>query len=96
MKFITIRDFRSKSAKIQKELPEEREMVLTSNGKPVAILTAVSEGDLEESLALIRKARALAAVISMQESAREVGADRMSLNEINKEIAAARKERRKK
>jgi len=95
MKFITIRDFRSKSARIQKELPKEKEMVLTSNGKPVAILTSVSEKDLEKSLVLIRKAKAIAAVISMQERAREAGTDRMSLDEINEEIASARRERRK-
>ena len=39
MRFITIRDLRSKSAQIQRELPKEKEMVLTSNGKPIAILS---------------------------------------------------------
>lgn len=37
MRFITIRDLRSNSAKIQRELPKEKEMVLTSNGKPITI-----------------------------------------------------------
>ena len=47
MRFVTIRDFRSKSAQIQRELPKEREMVLTSNGKPIAILTATSADRIE-------------------------------------------------
>lgn len=96
MKFITIRDFRTKSSKIQKDLPKEMEMVLTSNGRPVAILTSVSEKNLEQSLSLIRKARAMQAVVSMQSQAEERGLDKMSLEEINKEIALTRKERSKK
>ncbi|NTW89032.1 MAG: type II toxin-antitoxin system Phd/YefM family antitoxin, partial [Desulfobulbaceae bacterium] len=38
MKFLSVRDLRGKSAQIWKDLPEEREMVITSNGRPIAIL----------------------------------------------------------
>lgn len=93
MRFITIRDLRSRSAEIQRELPKEKEMILTSNGKPIAILTATSAERIEESLAMIRRLRAMEAVDLMQRRSVEVGTDRMSLKEINKEIAAARKER---
>ena len=64
MRFITIRDFRSESAKIQRDLPKEKEMVLTSNGKPIAILTATSPDKIEESLAIIRRLRAMQALNS--------------------------------
>lgn len=94
MRFITIRDLRSKSAQIQRELPKEKEMVLTSNGKPIAILTATSADKFEESLAIIRQMRALEAVDLMQRRSVEKGTDRMSLKEINQEITAARKERK--
>ena len=50
MKFVSVRDLRGKSADIWRELPEEREMVITSNGRPVAILAAVNESNLEQSL----------------------------------------------
>ena len=93
MRFITIRDLRSKSVQIQRELPKEKEMVLTSNGKPIAILTATSADRIEESLAMIRQVRAMEAVELMQRRSVEAGTDRMSLREINKEIAATRKER---
>jgi len=93
MRFVTIRDLRSKSVQIQRDLPKEKEMVLTSNGKPIAILTATSADRIEESLAMIRQVRAMEAVELMQRRSVEVGTDRMSLREINKEIAAARKER---
>lgn len=94
MRFITIRDFRSKSAQIQRQLPEEKEMVLTSNGKPIAILFATTGDSLEESLAIIRRGRAMAAVNYMQKQSVKSGTDRMALDEINKEISAERKRRR--
>jgi len=94
MRFITIRDLRSKAAQIQRDLPKEKEMVLTSNGKPIAILTTTSASRVEESLAMIRQVRAMEAVDLMQRRSMEAGTDRMSLKEIDKEIVAARKERR--
>lgn len=93
MRFVTIRDLRSKSVQIQRDLLKEKEMVLTSNGKPIAILTATSADRIEESLAMIRQVRAMEAVELMQRRSVEAGTDRMSLREINKEIAAARKKR---
>lgn len=95
MKFISVRDLRGKSAQIWRKLTEERNLVVTSNGRPKAILTAVTEDNLEESLAAIRRAQAIDAVRSMRAAARASGADRMTLEEINAEIAAARKERRR-
>ena len=93
MRFITIRDLRSKSSQIQRDLPKEKEMVLTSNGKPIAILSATSADKIEESLAMIRRVRAIMAVDYIQRRSVEVGTDRMSLEEINKEITTARKNR---
>jgi hypothetical protein len=56
-------------------------------------LTSVSEDSLEESLTNIRRARAMAAVEAMQRRSVERGTDRMSLEEVNAEIAAVRKNR---
>ena len=96
MRFITIRDLRSCSARIQRELPKEKEMILTSNGKPIAILSAVTGDRLEESLAIIHRAKAIEAVNYLQEQSIKNGADRLTLEEINKEIASERKRRRSK
>jgi prevent-host-death family protein len=95
MRFITVTDLRNKSAEVWRQLVTERNLVLTSNGRPKAILTAVNEKDLEESLSAIRCAQALGAVRSIRAAARASGADRMTLDEINAEIAATRKERRR-
>lgn len=94
MKFVSVRDLRGRSAEIWRELPGEREMVITSNGRPIAILAAVSESNLEESLAAFRQARAVHAVSSMQRRSVATGNDTISAAEIEAEIAAVRQARR--
>jgi len=93
MKFISVRDLRSKSAQVWKELPQEREMIITSNGRPIAIIAAISDSDLEESLSAFRQARAVEAVASLQRRSVEMGNDKMTMDEINAEIKAVRRKR---
>jgi len=93
IKFVSVRDLRSKSAQLWKELPEERGMVITVNGRPIAILAAISESNLEESLAAFRQARAVDAVTSLQRRSIAHGTDSISLDQINAEIKAVRKKR---
>lgn len=93
MKFVSVRDLRGKSADIWRDLPDEREMVITSNGRPVAILAAVNESNLEESLAAFRQNRAIDAVSSMQRRSVTRGADALTSDDIAAEIAAVREAR---
>jgi antitoxin (DNA-binding transcriptional repressor) of toxin-antitoxin stability system len=95
MKFLTVRDLRGNSARVWRELPEEKEMVVTSNGRPVAILTAVDEGTVEESLAAWRRARATRAVADIQRQSVRRGTDGLAMDEIDAEIKKARQARRK-
>ena len=95
MQFISVRDFRTSSAKIWKELPNEREMVITNNGKPVALLTPLTDKNLEETLSAIRQAQAINALKLIQQQSIANGTDKMTLEDINLEIALARKEREK-
>ncbi len=47
MRFITVRDLRGRPGQVWSKLSREKEVILTSNGKPIAILSAVSElGDI--------------------------------------------------
>jgi len=94
MKFVSVRDLRGRSAEVWRELPAEREMVITSNGKPVAILATVSESNLEESLAAFRQARAIEAVSAIQRRAVATGADAITAADIEAEIAAVRAARK--
>jgi antitoxin (DNA-binding transcriptional repressor) of toxin-antitoxin stability system len=93
MKFLSVRDLRGKSAQIWKELPEEREMVITSNGRPIAILATISESNLEESLTAFRQARAVEAVATLQRRSADQGANRVTMDEIDAEIQSVRKKR---
>ena len=91
MKFISVRDLRGKSAQVWKELPQEREMIITSNGRPIAIIAAISDSNLEESLSAFRQARAVEAVASLQRRSVEMGNEKITMDEIDAEIKAVRK-----
>ena len=93
MRFVSVRELRGRSAAVWKALAEEKDLVITSNGKPIALLSATTDEFLEESLGAVRRARAQAAASAMQQASLKAGTDRISLDEINAEIAASRVER---
>ena len=93
MRFVSVRDLRGKSAEVWRDLPGEREMVITSNGRPVAILAAVNESNLEESLSAFRQVRAIDAVAELQRQSAKQGTNRLTMADIEAEIAAVREKR---
>lgn len=66
MRFVSVRNLRGRSAEVWDELEREGEMIITSNGRPIAVLASVTESDFEESLAAFRQARAVRAVTALQ------------------------------
>jgi len=95
MKFVSVREFKGKSGRAWKALSEERDIVLTSNGRPVAMLTAVTEDGVEESLKALRKARALLALDRIQAGSLDRGLDRLTARDIESEISEVRRRRRR-
>ena len=93
MRFVSVRELRGQSAAVWKALAEEKDLVVTSNGRPIALLSATSDETLEESLGAVRRARAQAAASAMQQASLKAGTDRMSLDDINAEVAATRADR---
>ena len=91
MKFVTVRDIRTSPAQIWKQLPEEQEMVITNNGKPIALLTPLSDMNLEDTLKAVRTARAINAVKQMQHISMRNGNISLSDENIQKEIQESRK-----
>jgi antitoxin (DNA-binding transcriptional repressor) of toxin-antitoxin stability system len=89
MKFITVRDIRTRPAQIWKMLPEEQEMILTNNGKPFALITPLDESDLEQTLSSVRKARAESAVRQMQIASRKKS---ITIEDIDNEINESRED----
>lgn len=92
MDFITLREFRTQPGKVWKKLAKARELVVTRNGKPFALLTETTPTKLEDDLRALRRAKAETAIAAMRRAARERGLETMTLKEINAEIRAARKE----
>jgi antitoxin (DNA-binding transcriptional repressor) of toxin-antitoxin stability system len=83
MRFIAVRDFRASSASIWRDLPEEKEMVITNNGKPIALLAPITDKTLEDTLSAFRRAKAINAVKKMQEISISLGNDKLTLDDIN-------------
>ena len=95
MKFISVRDLRGRPGQVWTTLSRGQDPVLTSNGKPIAILSAVSEDTLESSLMALRQARASAAVERMQSRSVGAGTDKLTRDDISAEIAATQRARRR-
>jgi antitoxin (DNA-binding transcriptional repressor) of toxin-antitoxin stability system len=91
MKFITVRDFRTTPAQIWKDLPAEQEIVITNNGKPIALLTPLSDADIEDTVSAVRRARAATALKKMRGLSIKAGRSEMTMEEISAEIQAYRK-----
>jgi antitoxin (DNA-binding transcriptional repressor) of toxin-antitoxin stability system len=94
MRFISVREMNTRPKEIWEKIKEE-ELVITSNGKPIALLSAVSEETLEKTLRMIRRSRALMALEEMQKKSLASGLDKMTDVEIEARIRAIRKTRRK-
>ena len=95
MKFVTVRDFRTTPAQIWKDLPEEQEIVIANNGKPIALLTPLSDTDMEDTVTAVRRARAIAALKKIRASSLKRGLSEMTMDEIGKEIQDYRKSKKR-
>ncbi len=94
MRFISVRELNTRPKEIWEKIKEE-ELIITLNGKPIALLSAVSEETLEKTLRIMRRSRALMALEEMQKKSMASGLDKMTDVEIDARIRAIRKTRRK-
>lgn len=93
MEFVSSRELRVNPGPVWKRLEEGGELVVTSRGRPVALLLGVSGEDVEDTLRALRRARAELAVSRMRRVAAERGLSGMKPEEIEGEIKAVRDER---
>jgi len=89
MNFYTVRDLRTTPKSLWEDLVTNGEVVITNNGRPTAIMLDISDGSFEETLKAVRQAKAAIAFNSMRAKAAAKGY--MSDEEIEAEIAAARR-----
>lgn len=93
MKTISIRDFRTRPAKVRSQISKDSEALLTANGRPFALVTSVTDEDYEEVVRAFRMARAQLALREIRRGAKESGVDRMRMEEINDIVATTRRRR---
>ena len=93
MKFVSVRDFRIRPGDIWKQLKIDKDIIITSNGKPIAILNPVDAENLESSITVLRRARALLALESIQKESALKGINKLTDEEIEEEIKSSRSER---
>jgi antitoxin (DNA-binding transcriptional repressor) of toxin-antitoxin stability system len=94
MKFITIRDLRQSTKSLKSMMRKNKRLVLTSNGKPVALITPVDDKTLDEKLSIIDQTELMTALDQVRREAKEKGLDKLSMKEIDSIIAEVRRERR--
>jgi antitoxin (DNA-binding transcriptional repressor) of toxin-antitoxin stability system len=89
MKFLSTRELRNRPGYVR-DLVQKEDLVLTTNGKPIAILLGIQEEELEETARAIRQAKAQLALSRLRKQAARRGADRLSASAIDAEIRAVR------
>jgi PHD/YefM family antitoxin component YafN of YafNO toxin-antitoxin module len=78
MKFVAARVLRINPGEVWRLLEQEKDLVITSNGKPVGVLTLADEDSLEDVLATLRQGRAQAAVAEIRRAPAGRGLDRLT------------------
>lgn len=95
MKFVPTRALRINPGEVWSLLEQEKDLVITSNGKPVGVLTLADEDSLEEVLATLRQGRAQAAVAEIRRVAAARGLDRLTERGVQEIIRRTRKPRQR-
>jgi len=95
MDYIAVNELKRPRA-VRERLAAAEEMILTSNGRPMAVIMYVDEeDDPEDVLKAAREARSQIALRRIRERARRTGADTLSGPQIDGVIAAARRDRKR-
>lgn len=91
MKFCTAQELETLSQILLDDLAAGEEVVVTKNGRPVALMIDVEEGRLDETLLAVRRAKAAGAFRALRQQA--AGEVFFTPAEIDDEIAAVRRAR---
>jgi len=95
MEFLTVRELSKSPKDTMTKLAKDGKAVLTNNGKPQALIFKIDGESFERTLALLQKLEFMQNSSEMRLQSMQTGNADMTLDEINAEIAAARKERKK-
>lgn len=94
MKFVTVRDFRIRPGTVWSNLEKDEDVIITSNGKPIALLTGVNDINFDETLTALRRAKAELAVSRMRKASHKKELSKLTAKDIETEITTVRKARK--
>jgi len=92
--FVSTRELSKQPGKVMARVSEEGPQIITQNGVPAAYLIPTSGRGIESDLDALRRLLLGRALDAAQAEAACSGTSEISMDEINAEIAAVRKERR--
>lgn len=93
MKFLSTRELRNRPGYVRK-LVQKEDLVLTANGKPIAMMFGIKDDDLEETAHAVRQARAQRALSRIRREAARRGLDKASPKFIDALIHDVRSKRK--
>lgn len=93
MKFLSIRELRNSTQRLNEYITSDGSLVITNNGKPTYVMLGIDEDNFEDTIIDIRRIKARQATTRIQKKAIGNGLDKLSMDDIDAEIKAARKER---
>ncbi|MCL2479336.1 MAG: hypothetical protein FWF22_07535 [Treponema sp.] len=95
MEFMTVRELSKSPKNTLDRLSKDGKAVLTNNGKPQALIFKIDGESFERTLSLLQKLEFMQNLSEMRLASMQSGNADLSLDEINAEIAAVRKNRKK-
>jgi prevent-host-death family protein len=93
---ISMSDLKNRPASDLLKSAGKGDLIITSKGQPVAVLLRIAASSLGSARALLRSVRALQAQAALQQAAAANGTASLSASDVDDEIAAARRARRRK
>src|SRR5881394_3681947 len=94
MKLIATDELVANPRKVLNELEREGSVVITENGQPKGILSPTNAQTVLEDIQEQIRGRARRAVSEIRRESAKRGLDKLTMNDINREIAVTRKARR--
>lgn len=91
MSFMSMRELRSSTSKLDEVIAKDGRAVITNNGKPAYIMIGVDEDTFESTLIGIRQAEARAATDRIRARAQKSGLNELSEEDIQAEIDSVRR-----
>lgn len=95
MKFVSSRELRISPGTVWRKLDQEKDLVVTSNGRPIGVLTLANEDSLEDVLGSLRASRAQRAALTLRRTAADRDLNKWSAKDIEQVIGKERRVKRK-